>query len=58
MEEGGRWQIYFLGEWLVYYSDSCHGPHGVSLWKNIRGGWAKFERFIYFKVGNGARIRF
>jgi hypothetical protein len=35
-----------------------HGPHGVSLWKNIRGGWAKFERFIYFKVGNGARIRF
>jgi hypothetical protein len=34
------------------------GPHGVSLWKNIGGGWAKFERFIYFKVGNGARIRF
>ena len=43
---------------MVYYSDSCHGPHGVSLWKNIRGGWAKFERFIYFKVGNGARTRF
>ncbi len=35
-----------------------HGPHGVSLWKNIRGGWAKFERFIFFKVGNGARTRF
>jgi hypothetical protein len=35
-----------------------HGPHGVSLWKNIRGGWAKFERIIYFKVGNGAQIRF
>jgi hypothetical protein len=27
-----------------------HSPHGVSLWKNIRSGWDKFERFIISKL--------
>ena len=35
-----------------------NGPYGVSLWKHIRSGWEKFERFIAFKVGNGARTKF
>jgi hypothetical protein len=35
-----------------------NGPHGVSLWKNIRSGWEKFERLIAFKVGSGAQAKF
>ena len=31
-----------------------NSPNGVSLWKNIRSGWEKFERLIAFKVGSGA----
>jgi hypothetical protein len=39
-------------------SKVIHSPHGISLWKNIRSGWNKFERYICFRVGNGARTRF
>jgi hypothetical protein len=35
-----------------------HSPLGVSLWKNIGSGWDKLERFLSFKVDNGARTRF
>lgn len=34
-----------------------NGPHGVSLWKNIRSGWDNSERFVVFKVGNGAQTK-
>lgn len=35
-----------------------NGPYEVSLWKHIRSDWEKFERFIAFKVGNGAWKKF
>ena len=34
------------------------GPHGVSLWKNIRRGWPSLSRFFLYEIGDGSKVRF
>jgi hypothetical protein len=43
------------GNWM---SEIARGPYGISLWKHIRKGWAKFYVHTKFEVGNGNCIRF
>uniref|UniRef100_A0A2N9HQ79 Reverse transcriptase domain-containing protein n=1 Tax=Fagus sylvatica TaxID=28930 RepID=A0A2N9HQ79_FAGSY len=43
------------GNWV---SGLGQGPYGISLWKYIRKGWAKFCVHTSFEVGNGACTRF
>ena len=43
------------GNWV---SRIGRGPYGISLWKHIRKGWAKFCVHPKFEVGNGNCIRF
>ena len=38
------------GNWV---SRIGRGPYGISLWKHIRKGWAKFCVHTKFEVGNG-----
>ena len=42
------------GNWV---SGLGRGPYGISLWKYIRKGWAKFCVHTSFEVGNGACTR-
>jgi hypothetical protein len=42
------------GNWV---SSLGRGPYGISLWKYIRKGWAKFCVHTSFEVGNGACTR-
>ena len=39
-------------------SEISNEPHGVSLWKHIRGGSGKFSRNLRYEVGRGFRICF
>ena len=62
MEREALWRRVVDGKYKSleggWSSKVIHSPHGISLWKNIRSGWNKFERYICFRVGNGARTRF
>ena len=44
--------------WGGWCSKEVRGTYGVSLWKNIRKEWGSFSMHLYWKVGNGIRIRF
>ncbi len=46
---------YLPGGWC---SKEVLGPHGVSLWKNIRKEWDRFTGFLTFEVGDGCLVHF
>ena len=41
-----------------WWTKPSNGPYGVSPWKYIQWGWAKFSTFIKFEVGDGTRVKF
>ena len=51
-------ELKYGGLWGVWCSNSAPGPYGKSLWKHIRKGWPTFAENVYFKVGDGAHIKF
>jgi hypothetical protein len=46
------------GMWGGWCTNPGQGPYGLSLWKYIRRIWPKFVDSTYFKVGNGAHLKF
>ena len=46
------------GLWGGWCSNYVAGPYGKSLWKHIRKGWPQFADHVYFRVGDGAHIKF
>jgi hypothetical protein len=51
-------ELKYGGLWGGWCSISVPGPYGKSLWKHIRKGWPKFADNVYFRVGDGAHIKF
>uniref|UniRef100_A0A2N9J9F5 Reverse transcriptase domain-containing protein n=1 Tax=Fagus sylvatica TaxID=28930 RepID=A0A2N9J9F5_FAGSY len=51
-------ELKYGGLWGGWCSNSVHGTYGKSLWKHIRKGWPTFAKNVYFKVGDGAHIKF
>ena len=51
-------EIKYGGLWGGWCSNSVAGPHGEGLWKHIRKGWPQFADHVYFRVGDGAHIKF
>ena len=45
-------------DWGGWCSSPFSGPHGVSLWKNIRRGWPSLSRFFLYEIGDGSKVRF
>ena len=45
-------------DWGGCCSSPSSGPHGVSLWKNIRRGWPSLSWFFLYEVGDGSKVRF
>ena len=62
MEKEALWhkivELKYGDSWGGWCSNSDHGTYGKSLWKYIRKGWPKFAENVFFRVGDGAHVKF